>query len=201
MKKIIACISLVFAMSAGVTALAADADYVKDGNSYSGDIPAGYTTVLIEKDAVGDTPSEIVYVDQNDDDGLGTTVNFSLKGEKLADGTYTVKLGGHDTDDLTTKKFTISSEPVATTPATIMGRVEYENEEGEARYKVGCKATVDLKNAAYVVLDVTNTDTKINNSISFSTNLSGDGSADIAIEIHNVPLNYVINTVGLGNVE
>ena len=110
MKKIIACISLVFAMSAGVTALAADADYVKDGNSYSGDIPAGYTTVLIEKDAVGDTPSEIVYVDQSDDDGLGTTVNFLLKGEKLADGTYTVKLGGHDTYDLTTKKFTISSE-------------------------------------------------------------------------------------------
>ena len=38
MKKIIACISLVFAMSAGVTALAADATYTKDTNDVAIDL-------------------------------------------------------------------------------------------------------------------------------------------------------------------
>lgn len=192
MKKILACISLVFAMSAGVTALADGYDESK--NSYTVDA-TGYKTVLITSD------NDTLYVDQNDQ-GLGTGLECLLKGAtKLADGTYTVKLGGHDTDAPKTETFTISSEPVEKIRATIMGREESTNGEGEAVYAVGCKATAVLNDAAYVVLNVTSNNTQVTKSISFSTGLTGDGSADLAIKVYNVPSNYVINTVGLGNVE
>ena len=190
MKKIIACISLVFAMSAGVTALADG--YSEGNNSYTLD-GTGYKTVLITSD------NDTLYVNQNDL-GLGSGLECLLKGDtKLADGTYTVKLGGHDTAEPKTETFTISSEPVAITTATIMGREESTNDAGKTVYAVGCKASAVLENATHVVLNVTKGDTT--KSISFETNLSGTGNADIAIKVYNVPTEYVINSVGLGTIQ
>lgn len=179
MKKIIACISLVFAMSAGVTALAADADYVKDGNSYSGNISEGYTTVLIEKDAVGETPSEIVYVNQ-EGNGLGTAVNFLLKGDELADGDYTVTLGGSSTGQPIKSKFKVKKVPV-NTPVTVMGQLVAE----DGTSQIGCKARTTAANAAYLVV------TAVNDGVTqtgyLETNFSGDGDLDLAIKITDIP--------------
>ena len=91
MKKIIACISLVFAMSAGVTALAADATYTKDGNSVSGFDATGYSTVLITEDRIDDV-DDIVYVNQ-DDSGLAGMTQFLIK-DGAKDGKYKMKFGG-----------------------------------------------------------------------------------------------------------
>jgi hypothetical protein len=86
MKKIIACISLVFALSAGATALAAE---VGD-TSYSVDA-TGKNTILIQ--AANDS---IVYADQNDS-GFGAAVNCLFTTE-LAEGTYTVKMNTFEGD-------------------------------------------------------------------------------------------------------
>ena len=191
MKKIIACISLVFAMSAGVTALAADTDYNKDDNSYSVNA-TGYKTVLIKDDS-----NNILYVDQNDS-GLGSVAKFLLKGDTaLADGTYSVTLGGHDTEAAKKSEFTVSSIVPVSTPVEVMGKEVTKDAEGNNVYAVGCKATATLDNAKFVVITaVINDETK---SVSYSTDWSGEGQANIGIKITDVPENVEL-TVGLSNV-
>ena len=193
MKKIIACISLIFAMSAGVTALADGATYSHDDTNTLTMDATGYKTVLIE-----DASKNILYVDQNDS-GLGSTVDFLLKGDKaLEAGTYYVTLGGHDTANAAKSQFVVSYVETVSTEAVIMGK---EVDKTTGKYAVGCKANAVLDNAAYVVLYVTNNDTLETGSISFSTGLTGLGSADIAIKVYDVPSKYEINKVGLSNVE
>lgn len=188
MKKIIACISLVFAMSAGVTALAADTDYNKDDNSYSINA-TGYKTVLIE-----DASKNILYVDQNDL-GLSSAAKFLLKGDTaLADGTYYVTLGGHDTATAAKSSFTVSSIVPVSTPVEVMGKLVDEEKDV---YSIGCKATATLNNAAYVVVTATKgSDSK---TVSYSTGWTGEGTANIGIKVTNVPEDINL-TVGLSNV-
>ena len=96
MKKIIACISLVFALSAGATALAAE---VGD-TSYSVDA-TGKDTMLIQA-----SNGSIVYADQNDS-GFDAAVNCLFTTE-LAAGTYTVKMNTFEGDDSSTT-FTVAA--------------------------------------------------------------------------------------------
>ena len=191
MKKIIACISLVFAMSAGVTALAADTDYNKDDNSYSINA-TGYKTVLIE-----DASKNILYVDQNDL-GLSSAAKFLLKGDTaLADGTYYVTLGGHDTAAAAKSSFTVSSIVPVSTPVEVMGKEVTKDAEGNEFYAVGCKATVTLDNAKYVVITAVKGDKT--QSVTYSTGWSGEGAANIGIKVTDVPADVEL-TVGLSNV-
>ena len=98
MKKILACMSLVFVLSAGATALAAEnvidsGAYTKEGNTLDVAL-AGAThknTILITKNGVSGSDG-IVFADQNDDTFVGVTTGFLLKGESLDPGTYTVKM-------------------------------------------------------------------------------------------------------------
>jgi hypothetical protein len=191
MKKIIACISLVFAMSAGVTALAADTDYNKVDNSYSTDA-TGFKTVLIE-----DASANILYVNQ-DDNGLSSTAKFLLKGDTaLADGTYKVTLGGHDTAAAQSKTFTISSKQPVITEVTVMGKEEIKDAEGNVvSYNVGCKAQTTLDKCAYVVVTaVKGTETKV---AYYKTDFTGEGTVNVGIKITGVP-NDVNVTVGLSD--
>lgn len=89
MKKILALTSLVFALSVGATAMAADYTETNNANgvTHTTNAANGYTTVLVQ--ASDDT---IVYVDQAED-VFGTSINLMLKAG-LDDGTYTIKFGG-----------------------------------------------------------------------------------------------------------
>ena len=192
MKKIIACISLVFAMSAGVTALADGATYSHDDTNTLTMDATGYKTVLIE-----DASKNILYVDQNDR-GLGSTVDFLLKGDKaLEAGTYYVTLGGHDTANAAKSQFVVSYVKPVSTSATIMGREKSTNDKGETVYAVGCKATVTLDNAKYVVITAVKDDKT--RSVTYPTGWSGEGVANIGIKVTDVPADVEL-TVGLSNV-
>ena len=188
MKKIIACISLVFAMSAGVTALAADATYSDADNSASIDA-TGYTTVLIE-----DASSNILYVDQNDS-GLGSTAKFLLKGtDKLADGTYTVKLGGSSTAAASTSTFTISSVQPVVKAAEVMGKEL--SADGES-YSIGCKAEATADECAYVV--ITAVKGGVTKTVYKESGFSGEGDINLAIKITEIPEDVEV-TVGVSDI-
>lgn len=188
MKKIIACISLVFAMSAGVTALAA-VEYDNVGNSVT-PIGEGYKTVLIEKDATADAPKETVFVDQNDS-GFESSTSFLLKGNELTDGTYTVKMGGHATAAPISDTFTITSVVEKTTKMTIQNRVV---DEIAKTYQIGVFDTVVADDCQYVVVEATKTvgeqtETKAGY---FSTGFSGPGEVAFAAKIINIPDTVVV---------
>lgn len=194
MKKIIACISLVFAMSAGVTALADGATYDKDSNSVVDFNANNYSTVLITAD---DYDDEIVYVNQ-DDSGFGSAADFLLKaGTDAKDGDYTIKLGGASDGSTAIASFRISSIVPVTTPVEVMGKEVTKDAEGNKFYAVGCKATATLNNAAYVV--VTATKGSDSRTVSVPTGWTGEGTANIGIKVTNVPDGIEL-TVGLSNV-
>ena len=186
MKKIIACISLVFAMSAGVTALAADATYSDADNSASIDA-TGYTTVLIE-----DAADNIWYVDQNDS-GLGSTAKFLMKADP-ADGTYTVTLGGSSTAAATTSTFTITSRQPIVKAVEVMGK-EYAA-DGES-YSIGCKAEATADECAYVV--ITAVKGGVTKTVYKESGFSGEGDINLAIKITEIPEDVKV-TVGVSDI-
>ncbi|MBQ3124792.1 MAG: hypothetical protein IJC09_05170 [Clostridia bacterium] len=173
MKKIIACISLVFAMSAGVTALAADATYSDDATNTVTMDTADYTTVLIE-----DAEENILFVDQNDS-GFGSAAKFLLKGtEKLAVGTYTVKLGGSSTAASTSTTFTVSS----VTPNSIPMTITNEKKNGNT-YDYGWFATTDVEDCKFIAITADNgSDAK---TVYFDSPFTGTGAegAEVAVAI------------------
>ena len=107
--------SLVFALSAGATALAAELDTSQVYDSSENSLKVGLSgatemnTILITKG--NDTSDKgIVFIDQNDNTFSGVT-KFFLKGESLDPGKYTVKMNNAKGTALTTNEFTISDEP------------------------------------------------------------------------------------------
>lgn len=188
MKKIIACMSLVFALSAGATALAAVGDvnnaYIKDGNKLDVDI-AGATsmhTVLITKDDVSGNEG-IVFADQNDDT-FSSVASFLLKGDKLAEGTYTVKMNTKDGGPATEKTFTISDEPpkeigISTAAFTYTKKDSKGNDIYDTGFTVNNE---DLSNIKYIA--VTNPDNQKTVYFDFP-NIKG--TANVAIRINNIP--------------
>ena len=181
MKKIIACISLVFAMSAGVTALA-DVEYDKDTNSVT-PIGEGYKTVLIEKDATADAPKETVFVDQNDS-GFESSTDFLLKGDKLADGTYTVKMGGHETAAPISDTFIITSIKEKTVEMTIQNKVDDKDAD---TYQIGVFDTVVANDCQYIVVEATRTADSLTKYGYFETGFTGDGNVAFAAKITGIP--------------
>ena len=92
MKKILALTSLIFALSVGATAMAADESEVPNvasGVDYTTTIADGFATVLVQ--GPGEA-TDIVYVDQADS-VFGASLNLMLKAG-INDGTYTIKFGG-----------------------------------------------------------------------------------------------------------
>ena len=178
MKKIIACISLVFAMSAGVTALAADDIYTKDGNSVTYDAN-GYSTVLIEND----TTNEIVFVDQNDA-GLnanGTSAKFLLKGDKLADGDYTMTLGGASDGSSKDVNFKVTSIDPVTKPMEMTNKVK--SADGST-YDAGFFKTVAVEDCRFIAI------TANGKTAYFESEFVGSdgGEVAVAIKVTNVPV-------------
>ena len=197
MKKIIACISLVFAMSAGVTALAADATYTKDGNSVSGFDANGYSTVLITEDGIDDV-DDIVYVNQ-DDSGLAGMTQFLIK-DGAKDGKYKMKFGGASDGATKEYTFTITSFEEVTAPMAITNKVENDN----GTYDVGCFGTVSASDCDYIAINVTGIDKNgeaVDKTAYYQSPFvaSGEGIVDAAVKVTGIPTGFNV-TVALTNV-
>lgn len=200
MKKILACMSLVFALSAGATALAAVGDvnnaYIKDGNKLDVDI-AGATdknTVLITKN--GTEGSEgIVFADQNDDTFSGVA-SFLLKGDSLASGTYTVKMNNAKGTALTTNEFTISDAPVSEMAITTEAFIyEKTDSKGNVVYDKGFKATnANLTGINYIA--ITNTtagDSNEGKTLYIQLDQTVNGMVNVAIRINDIPKDKTVS--------
>ena len=190
MKKIIACMSLVFALSAGATALAVQLDtsqvYDSSNNSLSvsGSGATNMNTILITKDA------DILFADQNDDTFSGVT-SFLLKGDSLAPGTYTVKMNNAKGTALTTNEFTISDAPLSdmaiTTEAFTYAK---KDAQGKDVYDKGFKATnANIANIKYIA--VTRSDGKTA-YFDLGTEIT-NGTASVAIRINNIPADQTVS--------
>lgn len=185
MKKVIACISLIFAMSAGVTALAADYNET-DTTVTVGD--SGYKTILITP--TNDTRN-IVYVNQNDSaSGFNAATKFYIKANAPV-GDYTVTKGNGTAT--TTETFSISSgeSEEVLKPLTITNKVF--DADGQ-HYGVGIIANVKGTEAQSIVLKRKSDDKKV----SYDTGLSGEMEVKIAVKVTDIPANEEV-TVYVSN--
>ena len=190
MKKIIACMSLVFALSTGATALAAvdvidSGEYHSSNNSLSvaGSGATNMNTVLITKDLDND----IVFADQNDSTFLGVT-EFLLKGNSLDVGTYTVKMNTKDGGEATTKTFTIANNEPLTELAINAEEFRYPKKDykGADVYDTGFKAeAVNLANIKFIAI----TSTLYGKTAYYPLDSNVSGTVNVAIRVNNIPDN------------
>lgn len=192
MKKIIACISLVFAMSAGVTALAAttaEPTTNETNNSVAVTPDAVYTTVLIE-----DSKDQIVYVNQADEGYTASAAtNFLLKAD-AGYGTYTLKMGGGANGASTETTFEIA----APTPSTVdMGEATYEYVYASGEHKdLGFQLAnrTDLAGLSKLTITATN-ENGDSDSVVISdafTAITGDSAINVAVKIKRVPVGVTL---------
>lgn len=189
MKKIIACISLVCAMSAGVTAMAATTA-TPSGNSSDNSVTVSdataYKTVLITEKGNADN---IVYVDQNDS-GFGTSTNFLLKND-AGYGEYTVKMGG---DESTSFDFTIApaAENVAATAEGIK-LVSKATDKDDYGFKFDNQNMSGIKYLQFTAKKGAETKTSL---VTLDSTFTGESTVDLAVKVTGVPT-YVTLSVGL----
>ena len=197
MKKIIACLSLAFAMVAGTTAIAAPgATYVPADNKVTVTEANAYKTVLIVN-ATGDP----VYIDQAEN-AFDATANFLIKANP-GPGNYTVKLGGNGT--VTTATFAVSApvtpdpDPVPVgDPMTWMAKVA---DADSNTYSAGFTATaVNLNTVSKIAISKTVggvTQTAALNISDVWTTASG--TVNLAVKVTNVPNEVTNLTVRFAN--
>ena len=196
MKKILACMSLVFALSAGATALADELDtspaYDSSENSLTVRLSGAtkMNTVLITKD--NDTGNDgIVFVDQNDDT-FSSVSKFLLKGNSLAPGTYTVKMNNDLGTGYEKKTFTVAEGALDRVDVSIQAfkYAYFNNHTNQDEYDAGFKVeNADLSNVHYIAItNVTENKTAyIELDGTYATN------ANVAIRINNIPENVTVS--------
>lgn len=182
MKKIIACISLVFAMSAGVTAMAATTAE-PSGNSSNNGVSvtpdATYKTVLITKK----DSSDIVYVDQNDSGYTASSAaNFLLKAD-AGYGDYTLKMGGSDSDSVTTEFSITPDESNVGTKADAI-KLDSDNDTSTQGFKF---ENADLGTYKYLQFTATKDGKTKSVTTEMGTTVTGEASANLAVKVTDVP--------------
>ena len=198
MKKILACMSLVFVLSAGATALAAEnvidsGAYTKEGNTLDVAL-AGAThknTILITKNGVSGSDG-IVFADQNDDTFVNVTTGFLLKGESLAPGTYTVKMNNDLGTGFEEKTFTVAEgAPDRVEVPNQAFTYEYFNKaRNQYEYDAGFKVeNKDLTNVHYIAITNVTKDKTVYIALdgNYATN------ANVAIRINNIPKDVTVS--------
>lgn len=189
MKKILACMSLVFALSAGATALAdenvIDKAYIKDGNKLGVSL-AGATemnTILITKDGASGS-NGIVFADQNDDT-FNTVSEFLLKGDSLETGDYTVTMNKKDGGEPTVKSFSISNnEPQS---EMYIKTVAFKYDKNGV-YDTGFKAeAVNLANINYIAITNETEGPSKGKTAYIRLDSTVNGTVNVAIRVNNIP--------------
>lgn len=189
MKKIIACISLVCAMSAGVTAMAATTATQSGKDSVSVTDASTYKTVLITEK---DNDKNIVYVDQNDSGFASEAANFLIKADAEY-GEYTIKMGG--ASELFSKNITLAptaentttmGEPVATSKTTIDG-------ENKTTYAYKIDENTSLSGYSKIMIKATKTSDNKEGSVYVDMpTVSGEAYTTLGVKVTDVPDGYTI---------
>ena len=190
MKKILALTSLVFALSVGATAMAADEQSVQNvtnGVDYTTENASGYATVLVQ--GPGEA-TDIVYVDQHDS-AFGTGLNLMLK-PNLTPGTYTIKFGGAG-KETTTQEFTLTTNSGSTTdPVVADMTTAATTNNGDGTTNIAFKATVD-KSFDAVEFTVTKGENSKTGVLDLKNKVTLTGvAADCAILVSNIPNEYQV---------
>ena len=199
MKKILACMSLVFALSAGATALAATNEidsraYDSSDNSLNISL-AGATnmeTILITTE----DDKDILFVDQNDK-GLGSVdsvTKFLLKGtDKLNAGTYKVKMHDTDNGETTINTFTVAEGVPDTVNVLQAFKYAYINKHTQKNeYDAGFKAkSANLSNVQYIA--ITCTQGAVTKTVYRELDGTYNGTTNVAIRINNIPEDVTVS--------
>ena len=183
MKKIIACISLVFAMSAGVTALAADTATPGSNNSVDVNTDATYNTVLIT-----DPNGDYVYANQDDTTGFGAASNFLLKDSAATTyGVYTVKMGSANGAS-TSFDFEIVDPNAAPKPIEMEKAYTYDTKDG--KYDAGFTYKGSLEKYDTLVFTAKKTVDGVEKTgtatFALQTTFSGEGATDFAVRVVDI---------------
>ena len=170
MKKILALTSLVFALSVGATAMAAD--YTETNNAsgvtHTTNEAASFSTVLVQGPGAS---TDIVYVDQAEENGTFTTGLQLMLKPNLKDGTYKIKFGGagQTLKEVELELTTAGGGSTDPAPTTIPMTAERTTKYG------------DVKNVAFEA-EVT---TAVN-AVKFTVN-DGTGNKTATIRLTNAP--------------
>lgn len=188
MKKILALTSLIFALSVGATAMAADpteVDNDADGVTYTTANAGGYATVLVQGP---DTATDIVYVDQADS-VFDASLDLILKAG-IDDGKYTIKFGGAG-KETTTQEFTLTTNSGSTTdPVVADMTTAATTNNGDGTTNIAFKATVD-KSFDAVEFTVTKGENSKTGVLDLKNKVTLTGvAADCAILVSNIPNEY-----------
>lgn len=191
MKKIIACLSLVLAMSVS-SAMAAT--YSGSNNSVDVAEADGYKTVLITNPS-----GEYVYVDQADS-AFTAAANFMLKSNAAtAYGEYTITLGGGEGANAT-YKFTIADPSSVVPENKVFLATPTAKSEADAsgNFTYGYKLdNVNLSDYSYFTFTVYNWDTDSIGTGYIEIGGTYDAAANIALTITDVPANVTLKSVGV----
>ena len=190
MKKILALTSLIFALSVGATAMAADESEVPNvasGVDYTTTIADGFATVLVQ--GPGEA-TDIVYVDQADS-VFGASLKLMLK-EDINDGTYTIKFGGAG-KETTTQEFTLTTNSGSTTdPVVADMTTAATTNNGDGTTNIAFSATVDRDVDAVEFTVTKGGDTKTG-VLDLKTPLTISGTnAECAVLVSNIPTEYTV---------
>ena len=171
MKKILALTSLVFALSVGATAMAADETGLQNdasGVDYTTNEAASFSTVLVQGPGAS---TDIVYVDQAEENGTFTTGLQLMLKPNLKDGTYKIKFGGagQTLKEVELELTTAGGGSTDPDPTTIPMTAERTTKYG------------DVKNVAFEA-EVT---TAVN-AVKFTVN-DGTGNKTATIRLTNAP--------------
>ena len=203
MRKLAMILAASMVMSTGMAALAADPEYIRDGNKVdvNADI-SNYSTVLITKgiEPFSGDNSDIVYANQAD--SAFTASLFMLKAG-ADDGDYRILLGNADGES-TSMTFNISSEEPSP-DAVEMDPLDSESgEPGFINYAF-TKEAVKLgqyDGIKIVVKDENNVEKTGGFRLDdiLKTHLSQDASVNFGLQINNVPEGITIVSVSLDTI-
>ena len=187
MKKILALTSLIFALSVGATAMAADESEVPNvasGVDYTTTIADGFATVLVQ--GPGEA-TDIVYVDQADS-VFGASLKLMLK-EDINDGTYTIKFGGAG-KEATSRTFTLKTattdpDPAPTTiPMTVAKETVYPQGKNIA---FEAEVTTAVNAVKFTVNDGTGNKTATIRLTNAPAAISGGAYANCVVLVTGIP--------------
>ena len=198
MKKILALTSLIFALSVGATAMAADYEETNDkinGVTHSTSLANGYATVLVQA-----SNNDIVYVDQADS-VFPETLDIMLKAG-IDDGVYTMKFGGAgkalETKTLELKSATTDPDP-APSDTVAMQAVANITDNNDGTTNAAYETSVDK---TYNKIKFTCTIDGVQKTATLDINIPDITGmhAYVVVLVKNVPSDVIINSVALVNV-
>lgn len=183
MKKLILSLSLVAALSAGVTVFAAET-YDSEKNELSSDTASGKKTVLVTKASENVGVDDIVYIDQADGT-FNAGVSFLLKANPT-EGEYKVSFS--DGENTTSKTFYIGWQEL---DSDVKMDAVGEAEEVTGGWGKGYTATVKAGNCKSVIIK--NGDELI--GCKLGTEISGESDVLIGLQI-NADSEDALNSLG-----